>query len=159
MKKTVQVVVSILFVFVLSVGAWAFGPGMGTGPHAGHGANLKAFPQGSQLTQEQIEKFNKFKLDTLPLRQKMMQLKTELSVLYSKKPVDYKAVALKENEIVDVRLEIHKKAVETGVADFLPMRYGMRQGRGMGGCMMDGFGPGPIGFKKGYWGLTPMKNL
>ncbi|HIJ59389.1 MAG TPA: hypothetical protein HPP56_02050 [Nitrospirae bacterium] len=150
MKRSMVVTLSLMLVFVLSTGVWAIGPGYGH--HSGN--SLYQNPQGNPLTQEQIEKLNKFKVDTLQLRQKMLQLRTDLSVLNSKKPIDYKTIAEKEKEMVDVRLQIHKKAVESGVADFLPRGYGMRQGRGMGPCMMDGFGP--AGYNKAKKNFNPI---
>ncbi|MFQ3574666.1 MAG: hypothetical protein SNJ53_08570 [Thermodesulfovibrionales bacterium] len=139
MKKIVIMLVVSTFVLTMISTVGAFGPGAGYG--AGFGPYVAGqFNPKVQLTPEQLEKFNKFQTDVLPLRQKMLKLKTDLSILYSKANPDFKAIAEKQKEMVDVKIEIQKKAVEAGLP--LPLGYG----RGRGGCM--GLGPAG-GFKTG----------
>jgi hypothetical protein len=96
----------------------------------------------ANMTPEQTQTFARFQADTLSLRQKMMQLRTELMTLRVEAKPDWKAIAGKEKEMVDVRIEIRKKAAEAGLAGFgrggrdcdnCGMGMGMgRGGRGMG---------------------------
>lgn len=120
MKKILTIVLAMALVVSVMGVALAVGPGAGKG--MGPGANL---------TPEQQQKFAQFQKDVLPLKQKMMALKTDLMALRAQQTTDWKAVADKEKEMVDVRTEIQKKASEAGFA-----RMDMRKGKGMHGKEM-----------------------
>jgi hypothetical protein len=96
---------------------------------------------GKQITPEQKAKFVKFQNEILPLKQKMLQLRTELMNIRTQTPTDWNAVAAKQKEMVDVRIAIQKKASEYGFS-------GRGFGRGMGG-----FGPGGKGPRGGSGGM------
>ncbi|MCX8027811.1 MAG: hypothetical protein N3A62_08175 [Thermodesulfovibrionales bacterium] len=136
MKRIVLGLVVSVLVLTLINTAQAFGPGGGYG--FGNCPRMIGQVPPPQLTPEQVEKHNKFLTDTLPLRQKMMQLKTELAVLYNNPNPDFKAIAEKEKQMVDLRVEMQKKAKESGLPIY--------PGYGRGGCM--GYGPAG-GFKAG----------
>jgi Spy/CpxP family protein refolding chaperone len=104
--------------------AWAAGPGPGPGPGP---ANCP-----TAATPEQAQKFAAFQQQTLPLREKMAQLRTELVTLRAQANPDWAAIAAKQKEMVDVRVEIQKQAAEAGVAF----------GGGRGRCGGMGFGGG-----------------
>ncbi len=70
MKKWLLAGLISTFVAVIVTGAFAFGPGYGQGPNAGSCAMT------SNVTPEQAQKFAKFQSDILPLKQKMLQLRT-----------------------------------------------------------------------------------
>jgi Spy/CpxP family protein refolding chaperone len=131
MKGFVSVFLAVMLAAALAVGAYAQqGPGAGMGPGAGYG---KGCPMaGAQLTPEQQQKFTQFQNEILPLKQKMVQLRTELRTLRTKTPTDWNAVSAKQKEIVDVRIELQKKAQDYG---FPGCGMGPRMGgkRGMGG--------------------------
>lgn len=116
MKKAISIGLAVVLVAALVTGAMAFGPGYG-----------------SSLTPEQAQKFAQFQKDTLPLRQKMLQLKTELMGLRTQTTPDWNAIAAKQKEMVDVRTEIQKKAAETGIAGFGPGSCKGGKGKGMMG--------------------------
>lgn len=132
MKKSIIIGLVIALTMALASVAIARGYGQcGKGP--GGMANM---------TPEQTQTFARFQADSLSLRQKMMQLRTELMTLRVEAKPDWKAIAGKEKEMVDVRIEIRKKATEAGIAGFgrggrdcdnCGMGMGMgRGGRGMG---------------------------
>ncbi len=112
----------------------------------GPGQCFKGPGAGTSMTQEQAQKFARFQTDTLPLRQKMMQLRTELMSLRVQEKPDWKAIAGKQKEMVDLRVEMQKRASEAGIAGFGP---GFGRGRGMGSgcddCFMEGKGPMGMG--------------
>lgn len=120
MKKAITIGLAVVLVAVLITGAMAFGPGHGKG-HGMIGANL---------TPEQSQKFAKFQKDILPLRQRMLQLKTDLMILRTQTTPDWDAIAAKQKEMVDVRTEIQKKASEAGITE--PGTGFCRGGKGMG---------------------------
>jgi hypothetical protein len=123
MKKVLSVVLAIAMVMSV-MGVALAGPGAGKGMGMAQGANL---------TPEQQQKFAQFQKDVLPLKQKMMALKTDLTGLKAQQTPDWKAIADKEKEMVDVRTEIQKKASEAG---FPGMGMGKGKGmRGKGMCM------------------------
>lgn len=134
MKSFLSVALAVSLAMVLATGAFAFGPA--GGPGAGGGNCPMA---GTNLTPEQQQKYTQFQNETLPLKQKMMQLRTEAKTLGAKTPTDWNALAAKEKEMVDVRIEMRKKAVESGFAG-CGMGHGMK-GRGGHG----GHGAGPKG--------------
>lgn len=132
MKRIALVLMVSVFVITMIGSANAFGPGGGYG--FGCGPCIAGQPNPpAQLTTEQLEKYNRFQSEILPLRQKMLQLRTEVSILYSKQTPDFKTIADKQKEMVDIRTEIHKKAAEAGLSNLIGY------GRGRGGCM--GYGP------------------
>jgi len=120
MKKAISIGLAVVLVAVLVTGAMAFGPGYGMGRGM----------MGANLTPEQAQKFAQFQKDILPLRQKMLQLKTELMALRTQTTPDWNAIAAKQKEMVDVRTEIQKKATETGITGFGPGLC--KGGKGMG---------------------------
>lgn len=120
MKKAIKIGLAVVFVIALVSAATAFGPGMGMG----HGM------MGHNMSPEQTQKFADFQKETLTLRQKMLQLKTELMTLRAQTTPDWKAISEKQKEMIDVRTEIQKKASEAGIVDFGPGRC--RSGKGMG---------------------------
>lgn len=122
MKKAISIALAVVLVAALVNGAMAFGPGYGMGK--GHGM------MACNLTPEQAQKFAQFQKDILPLRQKMLQLKTELMTLRTQTTPDWNAIAAKQKEMVDVRTEIQKKAAEAGITGFGP---GSCKGMGMMG--------------------------
>jgi predicted nucleic acid-binding Zn-ribbon protein len=89
------------------------------------------------MTPEQSQKFAQFQQEILPLRQQMMQLKTELMTLRTQQNPDWKAIADKQKQMVDVRTEIQKKRAAAG----LPAVGGC----GGGGCGMGMRGMGMCG--------------
>jgi Spy/CpxP family protein refolding chaperone len=120
MKKGTLTVVAVVLAMALATGAFAFGPGYGGG--AGN------CPAQAQLTPEQSQKFTQFQNEILPMKQKMIQLRTELMTLRSQTPTDWNAVSAKQKEMVDLRIAIQQKAESYG---FKGRGFGM--GRGMGG--------------------------
>ncbi len=121
MKKRLLIGLAVVLAMALATGAFAFGPGYG----GGYG-NCPA--AGGSVSPEQAQKFQKFQSDILPLRQQMIQLRTELMTLRSQTTPDWNAISAKQKQMVDLRIEIQKKAQENG----LPAGgYGMgRGGRG-----------------------------
>ncbi len=146
-KRILTTIVAAMFVVASALSVYAFGPGGGFGPGAGYGPSGGNFGnvQGTPMTQEQIDKLNKYRMDVLPLQQKMIKLKTELAVLNSQAKPDYKAIADKQKEMVDIRIEIQKKANEAGIPAF---SQGRGLGKGMGACGCMGSAIGPAGYKK-----------
>jgi len=122
-KKTISIVVAAALVLTVITSAMAFGHGTGMGRDYGMGYNI---------TPEDAQKFAKFQKEILPLRQKMLQLRTELMTIRTQTPVDWDAVAAKKKEMVDVKTEIQKKAAEAGIAK----GFGHGACRGMGRGMM-----------------------
>jgi hypothetical protein len=128
MKRGFIASLVVVLVAVVVTGAFAFGPGYGKGMGVGDGTCPMA---SSTVTPEQSQKFAKFQSDILPLKQKMVQLRTELMTLRAQTPTDWKAIAAKQKEMVDVRTEIQKRASESGFG-----------GAGCGAC---GYGAGHMG--------------
>ncbi|HAM50828.1 MAG TPA: hypothetical protein DCP92_09115 [Nitrospiraceae bacterium] len=120
--------IAILIVALAAVGvtaAFAFGPGYGMGMRAGYETCPLA---GGTVTTEQSQKFAKFQSDILPLKQKMLQLRTELMNLHTQTPTDLNAILVKQKEMVDVMTEIQNRAADSGFTGF--------------GCRMCGYGQG-----------------
>jgi len=134
MKK--KGLIASLIVALVAVGvtaAFAFGPGYGMGMGAGSGTCPMA---GGTVTPEQSQKFAKFQGDVLPLKQKMLQLRTELMTLRAQTPTDWNAISAKQKEMVDVRTEIQKRAADSGLTGAGCGQCGYGQGRmGMGAGM------------------------
>lgn len=132
MKKVLAVVAVAIFTLGLAAAAYAFGPGGGQcGGCFGQNA------QTANLTPEQTQKFAQFQKDILPLKQKMLQLRTDLIGLRTQQNPDWKAIADKQKEMVDIRVEIQKKRTEAGLPAFGP-GFGCRTG--MKGGMKGGMG-------------------
>jgi hypothetical protein len=111
MKRGLIASLVVALVVVVVTGAFAFGPGYGKGMGVGDGTCPMT---ASAVTPEQSQKFAKFQSDILPLKQKMLQLRTELMTLKAQTPTDWNAIATKQKEMVDVRTEIQKRASESG---------------------------------------------
>ena len=134
MKKTISIALAIALVVSIATAAMAFGPGYGHG----YGMGMT----GANLTPEQAQKYAQFQKDILPLKQKMLQLKTELMTLRTAATPDWNAIAAKQKEMVDVRTEIQKKAAEAGISGFGPGLCKGGKGMGMG---MSKMGMGRMG--------------
>ncbi|MDI1472701.1 MAG: periplasmic heavy metal sensor [Thermodesulfovibrio sp.] len=113
MKKTFIITIAALFVLgIIGGAAYAWrGGGPGYGGYACPYYSSTVDPQKAQ----------KFYTDTLPLRQKQLQLRAELAQLYGQPNPDWNAITKKHQEMVQLRTEIQKKAQE----------YGLPYGRGM----------------------------
>jgi hypothetical protein len=59
----------------------------------------------------------------------MVQLRNELWTMRSQQSPDWNAINTKQKEMVDLRTQIQKQAVDSGVASY---GYGYGRGRGMG---------------------------
>ena len=138
MNRTLVIGLAVALVFIIAAGAMAFGPGygMGMGPHYGAGSNL---------TPEQSQKFAEFQKEIVPLRQKILQLMTDVKTMHAQPTPDWKAIANKEKEIVDVRTEIHKKATEAGFSGFGTGLCGYGSGKTGSGHGLHGHGMGRKG--------------
>lgn len=136
MKKSLITFLAAAVMVAVATGAWAIGPGGGMG--MGMGMCPMASPN---VSPEQTQKFTQFQNDTLTLRQKMLQLKTELMTLRAQPAKDWKAITDKQKEMVDVRAEIQKKAEAAG----LPFGQCMCGGPGAGCMGKPGMGMGTRG--------------
>ena len=128
MKKGLIASLIVALVAVGVTAAFAFGPGYGMGMGEGYGTCPQA---GGTVSPDQSQKFAKFQSDILPLKQKMLQLRTDLMTLRAQTPTDWNAISAKQKEMVDVRTEIQKRATESGFG-----------GAGCGAC---GNGAGHMG--------------
>jgi hypothetical protein len=124
MKRGLIAGLVVTLVAVAVTAAFAFGPGYGQGMGAHYGICLGA---AGTVASEQSQKFAGFQTDILPLKQKMLQLRTELMNLRAQTPTDWNAISAKRKEMVDVRTEIQKRAAKSGFG---------------GGC---GYGSGHMG--------------
>jgi len=148
MKQLATLGISALIVIALIGGAVAAGPmGPGGGPCATAPADC---PLAATAKPEQALKFADFQKEILPQKQQMLQLKTDLMGLRAQPNPDWKAIADKQKQMVDVRVEIQKKAAAAGFPAWGAGRCGMGMmgGRGMGMMgggmgMMGGMGAGP----------------
>lgn len=127
MKRGLIAGLVVAMIAVVVAAAFAFGPGYGQGRGAGYGICQGA---AGTVTPEQSQKFGKFQTDILPLKQKMLQLRTELMTLRAQTPTDWNAISAKQKEMVDVRTEIQKRMTESGFG---------------GGCGACGYGFGHMG--------------
>lgn len=130
MKKGLIAVVIVSLIALVVTGAFAFGPGYGRGMGAGYGYGNCPMT-GNTVTPEQSQKFAKFQSEILPLKQKMLQLRTDLMTLRAQTPTDWNAISAKQKEMVDVRTEIQKRAADSGFAN--------------SGCGACGYGGGQMG--------------
>lgn len=106
---------------VLGVSAYAW-KGSGFGGYGG------VCPTYGYLDSEKLQKFYN---DTLPLRQKQLQLRGQLLQLYSTPNPDWNAIAKIQQEMIQLRTEIQKRAYESG------LNFGGRvSGRGFGKKML-----------------------
>ena len=122
-KRTFIVGLAVALVVIVVTGSFAFGPGYGMGQGNGNGTCAMA---SGTVAPEQSQKFAKFQSDILPLKQKMLQLRTDLMTLRSQSTTDWNAIAAKQKEMVDVRTEIQKRAADSGIGG---MGCGMGAGR------------------------------
>ncbi|MCX7913436.1 MAG: periplasmic heavy metal sensor [Thermodesulfovibrionales bacterium] len=107
MKKYKIPLIIIAVLLSLTTSALAFGPGFTWG-------GGKGFCYLSSLAPEQAQKFAELQKQLLPLRQKMLELKTDLAALYSQPNLDWNAIASKQQEITDLRIEIQKRTYAAG---------------------------------------------
>ncbi len=127
-------VIKILGVFAglvtLTSSVWAWrgtGMGLGMGPCGGY------YPLAwTQQDPQQLQKFQNFLNETLPFRQKLLQLRGELMQLYAQPNPDWNAIAKKRQEIATIQTEIQKRARNYGLSYFGPgaFRGGMKGGWG-----------------------------
>ncbi len=109
-KYTIMSLIVALVIAASSI-AFAFGPGYGMGGGRGY-CNPGNIPP------EQAQKYAEFQKQILPLRQKMLTLRTDLATLYAQTPSDWNAIAQKQKEIVDVKIAVQKTANEAGFIGF-----------------------------------------
>ncbi len=100
--------------------AWAAGPGSNAPVDTRAAADAQA------------QRHATFQQEVLPLRQKLMQLRTELVALEAQSSPDWTAIAAKQKEMVDVRVEIQKRAYAAGLAPGSGRGRGMAFGGGRG---------------------------
>lgn len=142
MKKTLVIGLAVALVFIIAAGAMAFGH-KGTGPCYGAGSNL---------TPEQSQKLAEFQKEIVPLRQKMHQLMTDVMTLRAQPTPGWKAIAEKQKEMVDIKIEIQKKATAAGFAGFGPGLCGYGSGKAGSGHGLHGQSTG----KMGMWRMGTM---
>lgn len=116
MRKIVIIAVVALFTVVL----------IGASAHAWKG---KGAGYGCLCYSVDPAKTQKFYSDTLPLRQKMLQLRGELSQLFVQPNPDWNAITKKKQEMVQLKTEMQRKAQEYGLPYGGIMRM-QRFGRG-----------------------------
>lgn len=108
MKKFFLVGIIALITFTLigtSVYAWRGSSGVG-------GAGC---PMYGSIDPEKAQKFYN---DTLPLRQKQLQLRSELMHLYAQPAPDWNAIGKKQQEMTQLRTEMQRRAHEQGIPYF-----------------------------------------
>ncbi|GAB5046697.1 Spy/CpxP family protein refolding chaperone [Thermodesulfovibrio sp. TK110] len=103
MKKTFIIALVALFAVAIIGGAAYAWRGAG----AGYGC-----PGYTALDPEKTQRFYN---DTASLRQKMLQLRGELAQLYAQPSPDWNAIGKKQQEMVQLRTEMQKKAQEYGL--------------------------------------------
>ncbi|ACI20962.1 Spy/CpxP family protein refolding chaperone [Thermodesulfovibrio yellowstonii] len=119
MKKTLTMIMVVAFIVALIGGAAYAWKGAG---YSGYGCPA--------YTSVDPQKAQNFYNDTLPLRQKQLQLRGELMQLYAQPNPDWNAISQKKQEMAKVMTEFQKKAQEYGIG------YGPGFGRmhGFGNC-------------------------
>lgn len=127
MKKYMILLILAALVVSLATSAFAFGPGYGMGGGRG-------FCNPGNVPPEQAQQFAEFQKQILPLKQKMLALRTDLSTLYSKTNPDWNAISQKQKEMVDVRVEIQKRANEAGFGAGQCLQQNVRGKMGRGLC-------------------------
>jgi Spy/CpxP family protein refolding chaperone len=124
MKKILITMIVLMLALIVVNGAIAWG-GPGNGMRSGYGC-----PYAANLTPEQAQKAAAFQQAIQPQQQKVFQLRNEIWTLRNQQNPDWNAINAKQKEIVDLRTQIRKQAVDSGVAGTV-YGYGPR-GRGMG---------------------------
>jgi Spy/CpxP family protein refolding chaperone len=117
MRKVLTIVLAVMLAFVFTSASFAADQGPAKGKNS---------VQEQKWTPEQKAKFVKFQNDILPLKQKMLQLRTELMTLKMQTPADWSAIAAKKHEMVDVKIAIQKKAAEAGIKGWHGHKHGMK---------------------------------
>lgn len=152
MKKMMVILGSMALVATMAVGAWAgpWGPGQGYGPgncpgYAAGSVDGPGYGPGPNMTKEQFEQFQAkraaFLKETMPLRQSLANKRVELRTLYAQPDADQAKIKALQNEMIDLRSQLAKKANDAG----LP---GYGSGRGFNRGPRGGYGPG-MGFGPG----------
>ncbi|MDW8136112.1 MAG: hypothetical protein RMI74_04895 [Thermodesulfobacterium sp.] len=110
--------------------AWrGSGMGMGMGPCGGYYPPFLV-----QQDPQQLPKFQSFLRETLPLRQKLLQMREELMELYTQPHPNWEAITKKRQEIVALQVEIQKRAQNYGLPYFgLPGGLGRKMKGTFGG--------------------------
>lgn len=127
MKKYMILLIVAALVASLATAAFAFGPGYGMG-------GGKGVCNPGNVPPEQAQQFAEFQKQILPLKQKMLAIRTDLSTLYSQTNPDWNAIAQKQKEMVDVRVEIQKRANEAGFGTGQCLQQNARGKMGGGFC-------------------------
>lgn len=107
MRKSMIISLIIALLLIATTSAFAFGPGYGRGGVMGNCYMGNIMP-------EQAQKNAEFQKQILPLKQKMIALRTDLTALYAQTPPDWNAIAQKQKEMVDLRIAIQKIAADAG---------------------------------------------
>jgi Spy/CpxP family protein refolding chaperone len=150
MNKLRIVIIALTLVTVVAGTAMAIGPGTGTG--TGPRADAGLCPLTSDQAAQQTQQYAKLQKDILPLKQRMLALRTELMELYAQAKPDWNAISAKKKEIVDVQTEIQKSSTSAGFGGYgCGMGYGRGMGHGHGRGMGYGGGMG-YGRGMGYGG-------
>jgi hypothetical protein len=121
----ISAVLAAVFAMAATSFAWCRG-GYGCGYGYGPGYAPAAY------TPEQTQKITAFQQSIQPQQQKMFQLRNELWTLRNQQNPDWNAITAKQREMFELRTQIQKQAVDSGVAG---MGYGYgygKRGRGMG---------------------------
>lgn len=150
MKKLMVILGSMALVATMAVGVWAgpWGPGQGYGPGNGPGyaagsGGGPGYGPGPNMTKEQFEQFQAkqaaFLKDTLPLRQSMATKGIELRTLYAQPGADQAKIKALQNEMIDLRSQLAKKANDAGLPG---SGFGRGFHRGPRGGQGMGYGPG-----------------
>jgi hypothetical protein len=82
----------------------------------------------------------------------MHQLMTDVKTLHAQSTPDWKAIAEKQKEMVDIKIEIQKKATAAGFAGFGPGLCGYGSGKAGSGHGLHGQSTG----KMGMWRMGTM---
>lgn len=123
MKKSL---VALTVVAALAITGSAFARG-GMGPGAGMGPGMVTGPY--------AEQYKKFAVETLPLRQEMMNKHFELQKEYLQEKPDTGKITKLQGEVAELR----KKMIDARTKSGLPMgKMGKKGGKGMRGGMMGG---------------------
>jgi Spy/CpxP family protein refolding chaperone len=124
MKKILITMIVLMMALVIVNGAIAWG-GPGNGMRGGYGC-----PYAANLTPEQAQKLQEFQKSVEPLQQQIFQLRNEIRTLRNQQNPDWNAISAKQKEMIDLRTQIQKQAMDSGFAG-AGYGTGMR-GRGMG---------------------------
>jgi Spy/CpxP family protein refolding chaperone len=128
MKKILITMIVLMLALVVVNGVMAWG-GPGNGMRGGYGCPYAA-GYTADVTPEQAQKVAAFQQSIQPLQQKVFQLRNEIWTLRNQQNPDWNAISSKQKEMVDLRTQIQKLAVDSGVTG-VGYGYGPR-GRGMG---------------------------